>query len=326
MLALLSGYWATQCLYVLAELGVADRLVSGAKGAVALADESGCDSDTLSRLLRASVSAGFVDETAPDTFASTPLLDTLRSDVSGSLRSVARFGGHPAIWNAWAGLLGAVTHGTPAFTSVHGIGLFEMLERDADLASTFHRVQQLNARIDAGLLDALDLARFPRIVDIGGGSGGLAAQIADAVAGVLVTVVDRRGAVAGVIRDERVGAVAADVFEGVPAALAGADAYLLKHVLHDWSDSKAIELLRICRDALAPSGRVFVIESVLPDSGRPGPAAMHDINMLVLTGGRERTVSQFRALIEAAGLALVREIAAHGPVSALELGSRAAAR
>ena len=319
MLGLLGGYWATMCLGVLADLGVPDALAAGPRDLHDLAETCGCDRDALGRLLRAAASAGFLDQPAPQRFAATALLDTLRSGAPGSLASVARLAACPAIWNAWSGLADAVRTGSAAFPAVNGEALFERLARDADLRETFHRVQDAAARLDADLLAALELTRFRRIVDVAGGQGGLASQVAAAVPDACVTLIDRPEVIAGVVPGERVATLAGDVLAEIPGAAAGADAYLLKHVLHDFDDDRARALLGACRRAMPDGARLFVIESFLPEEGPGGYTALHDVSMLVLTGGRERTLAAVHALAREADLVAVRTIGAAGPLSALEL-------
>ena len=301
MLGLLSGYWYSQVLYVIAELGIADALAGGPKSAQALAGETRCHAGTLYRLLRAASSGGILREDDSQRFSLTPLSETLRSDRPDSLRPLARLGGHPLHWQAWGNLLHSVKTGETAFEAVHGESFFQALAANRELTATFHRVLDRLDHVDRDVVEALDLGACGRIVDIGGASGGLARRIAGTFPNASVIVFDQAHVLALTPADARIDRVAGDFLESVPH---GGDAYVLKFVLHDWDDTRATRILENCRTAMLPHGRVFVVETVLPDDQAPSIAKTHDINMLVLTGGRERRLDEYRSLFAAAGLAL----------------------
>jgi hypothetical protein len=301
MLGLLSGYWHSQVLYVMAELGIADCLAGGPKTVETLAEETRCHAGTLSRFLRALASAGLLQEVEPRRFGLTPLSETLRSDRRGSLRPVARLGGHPLHWQAWGNLLHSVRTGEPAFDSVHGRSFFDALSADGALAATFHGVLNLVDDVDRDVVDALDLGAFESIVDVGGGAGMLAQRIVSAHPRVSVTLFDKPHVLRLAPADRRIELVAGNFLDSVPG---GGDAYVLKFVLHDWDDVSAIRILENCRLAMPAHGRVFVVETIVPDDATSSIAKTHDINMLVLTGGRERRMDEYRALFTAAGLEL----------------------
>jgi hypothetical protein len=301
MLSLLSGYWYSQVLYVMAELGIADCLAAGPRTVESLADQTRCDTAALYRLLRALASAGILLEVETRRFALTPLSETLRSDRDGSLRPVAQLGGHPLHWQAWGNLLHSVKTGEPAFDSVHGRSFFDALAADRELTATFQHVLDRLVDMDRDVVEALDLSAFERIVDVGGGIGALARAIVGVHPRAVVTLFDAAHVLALAPADPRVDPVSGNFFEGVPS---GADAYFLKFVLHDWDDARAIRILENCRAAMPPHGRLFVIEVLVPDGATSSIAKKHDINMLVLTGGRERRVDEYRSLFSAAGLAL----------------------
>lgn len=321
MLGLVSGYWYSQAIYVMAELGIADRLAAGPRTAEALAEETGCDAGTLYRFLRALASAGLVEDLAPRTFGATPLGDTLRSDRPDSLRAIARLGGHPLHWQAWGRLLNSVRTGESAFDAVDGRGFFEAVGADPVLNEALHAGLDLLADVDAEVVDAMDLGRFRRIVDLGGGTGALARRMAGARPGASVVLFDRPHVLALAPPAEGVTPEAGSFLDRVPA---GADAYVLKFVLHDWDVPKATTILRHCRAAISDGGRVFAIEVVVPDGPEPSIAKTHDVNMLVLTGGRERTLAEYRDLFADADLGLVRTIRTARGVSVLEAAARLA--
>jgi precorrin-6B methylase 2 len=317
MLGLLSGYWYSQCLYVMAALGIADCLAAGPKTAEALSIETQCRADSLYRFLRAMASAGILREVEPRRFALTPLSEMLRSDREDSLRSMALLGGHPLHWQAWGNLLHSVRTGETAWDVAHPQSFFEPPVEDRALSTAFHDVQSRLHVLDPSIVDALDLGGFERIVDLGGGSGGLARRIASSYPDARVILFDREEVLELAPADPRVELVAGDFFETIPTA----EAYVLKFVLHDWNDARATRILRNCRDALADGGRVFVVEGVVPDDTSRSMAKMHDLNMLALTGGRERTLDEYRSLCSAARLELVRVVPTQSGVSVLEARS-----
>ncbi len=301
MLGLLSGYWYSQVLYVMAELGIADCLAAGPKTAEALADETRCHEGTLYRFLRALASTGILQEVDPRRFALTSLSETLRSDRRDSLRPAARLGGHPLHWQAWGNLLHSVRTGEPAFDSVHGKSLFEALATDGPSSATFQRVLDRRDDVDRDVVETMNLAAFERIVDVGGGAGALARRIVSVHPRAFVMLFDEAHVLAMAPAEARIHPIAGNFLENVPR---GGDAYVLKFVLHDWDDARAIRILENCRAAMQADGRVFVVEVIVPDDAASSIAKTHDLNMLVLTGGRERRLEEYRSLFSAAGLEL----------------------
>ena len=314
MLGLLSGYWYSQCLYVMAELGIADLLAKGPRSASDLAVEARSRPESLYRFLRALASAGILRELDSQQFALTAISETLRSDHPESLRSVALLGGHPAHWRAWGNLLHSVQTGETAFAVANSESFFEVLARDHSLSSTFQGVLDRLGAVDRAVAGAVDLNNYKRIVDVGGGHGGLARQIAASHPLSTVVLYDREH-VLSTASAEGVEFVSGDFFESAPR---DCDAYFLKFVLHDWDDARATTILINCRKAMRENGRVFVIEIPIPPDTTASMAKTHDVNMLVLTGGRERTVDEYQSLFTAAGLELIRSIPTTAGVSVLE--------
>jgi O-methyltransferase domain len=296
------------------ELGIADCLAAGSRTAEALALETQCQTEALYRFLRAVASVGMLREVEPRRFALTPLSDLLRSDHPHSLRSVARLGGHPLHWRAWGHLLDSVRTGQPAFDAANGKSFFTALDEDGPLSAIFQGVMDRLSTLNLTIVRAVDLGSFERIVDVGGGTGELARQIASVYPHANVVLLDREPVIAMAPAAPRVEPVAGDFLESVPR---GGDAYFLKFVLHNWDDQRAAQILRNCRDAMSLDGRVFVIEVVIPGDATPSMAKRHDINMLVLTGGRERTLDDYCTLFSGAGLELVRTTLTESGISVL---------
>ena len=258
MLGLLSGYWYSQCLYAMAQLRIADLLAQGPRPAAELAVETGCHPDSLYRFLRALASAGLLRALESQQFALTEISETLRSDHPASLRPVAILGGHPAHWRAWGNLLHSVQTGEPAFDLVHAKTFFQVLAEDRGLSSSFQNVLNRLSAVDRAVVDAVDLNDFECIVDIGGGTGGLARQIAVSYPGARVILFDREHVLSMAAAGQSVEVISGNFFESVPQA----DAYFLKFVLHDWDDMHSRAILRNCRKAMPLDGRVFVIEFI----------------------------------------------------------------
>lgn len=312
VLELVFGYTAAKMIDVAARLRVADHLSGGQRTTGQLAAATGTHEPSLFRLLRGLACFGVVVQTGSDTFTLGPAGEQLRSDTPGSIRSMVMLLCADETWRSWGELEHSVRTGEPAWDQVTGVSNFEYLAKHPEQAAVFNSAMAEYTRAAApGIIGRHDFSRYATIVDVGGGDGSLLAEIlvaAPATRGTLFDLpagLDAAGstlAAAGVA--DRATVTAGDFFASVPA---GAEAYLLKSVLHDWADEKAVRILRACRDAMAPGGAVLAVEPILPstmDSPAVTGVVMSDLNMLVNTGGRERTRDEFRALFTAAGLEL----------------------
>jgi len=306
---LVNGFQVAQAVSLAAKLGIADLLRDGPLGSDEIAAATGADPDAMYRLLRGLGSVGVFREEASRRFALTPLGDCLRSDAPDSVHDWAVYRGQQHIWAAWAALELSVRTGRAAFPHVHGADLWEYQSRHPELGAVFDRAMADLARgATEALLDAFDFGRFTTVADIAGGQGTLlAAMLArhPGLRGVLFDlprVVQAAGPVleaAGVAGRCRV--VQGSLFEEVPA---GADAYVLKSILHDWDDARSVAILHTVRRAMPPGGTLLVIERELgpPNAGPDGKFS--DLNMLVTLGGRERTQAEWEALFAATGFRL----------------------
>lgn len=320
---LVLGFRVTQMLHVAAVLGVADHLRDGPHTAAALADRVGAEPAALHRLLRALARLGVFAQQHDGSFALNPLAALLRSDVPGSMHGLARLYGEDWMWRAYGQLLHSVRTGRPAFDQVHGEPFFAFLGgRPAEAAVFNAAMTSFTAEETAAILAAYDFAPFTSVADLGGGHGALVMALLRAHPQLRGVVVDLPAVAAGAARKlteaglgDRAGAVAGDLSNDVPA---GADLYILKRVLHDWDDATVGRILAACRRAMADDGRLLVIERIIPDGDGGAEATLFDINMLVVTGGRERTAAEFGELLAGAGLALARVIPTSVPVSLIE--------
>jgi hypothetical protein len=303
----ITASWIAQGIHAVATLGVADHMSRRPVAVSELASEVGANEDALYRVLRMLAPAGMFVEHAERRFSLTELGELLRSDSPNSMRSFAIYNGVPWHWGMWGELAASVRTGTPAPPDGAGTSLFEFLAKDAEAAATFDAAMAdlSNAR-DVSAISGYDFGRFKTVVDVGGGEGRLLKSVLAAypnINGVLFDlpeVIER--AIPRMIADgfaPRCTLVPGSFFESVPA---DADAYLLKQVLHDWQDDKAVAILRSCRAAMNRDGVVLIIEMLVPDGSEPSLAKLADVEMLVATGGRERTLSQYDALLAKAGL------------------------
>jgi len=318
---MLVGAWVTQAIAVAAELGIADCLARGPLTLDELASRTVTDRASLHRLLRALAGAGLFAEDAEGRFAATDLGTLLASDAPGSKRAFAIMAGGE-FYRSWGGLLGAVRTGAPSFDAVHGAPFFRYMEQNPDRWDLYDAAMTgVHDAETAPVLDAYDLGGFRRLVDVGGGNGralqealrrhrrlrGLLFDLPDVAARALRTLAASDVAA-------RCDVVGGDFFAAVPR---GADAYMLRHVLHDWDDEAAAAILRNCREAMAPGGKVLVVETVIPPGNDPCFGKWLDLMMLVV-GGRERTREQYGEVFAAAGLRLARVVPTAHEVSVLE--------
>jgi len=331
LLHLMTGYRAMQALYVAARLGIADLLKDGARGSEELARATGADARALHRLLRALASLGVFGEDADGRFAPSELGALLRSDVPGSLRAAAIFFGDERNWHAWGKLERSVMSGEPV-RGPRGTQVFlEESARDPEGAALFNAAMtSLTSAFDAAVTAAYDFSRLGTLVDVGGGQGALISSILaanPALRGILFdippVIESARGRIGEAGLAGRCELVAGDFFASVPA---GGDAYVLKWVIHDWDDEHSVAILGSCRRAMARDGRLLLVERVVPEridqSADTQGIVLGDLNMLLWTGGRERTAAEYRALLASGGFTLARIVPTATQLSIIE-GARA---
>jgi hypothetical protein len=298
---LANGYQVTQAIHVAATLGIADLLRDGARDSETLAAATASDAPSLHRVLRALASVGVLHEDDDGRFALTAIGEGLRSDAPEPVGGWAAFVGRPYHWQAWGALLHAVRTGENAFRSVHGTDVWDYRASHPEESAIFDAAMTaIMVRANGHLLAAYDFGRFATVVDVGGGRGAFLNAILEAHPGMRGVLFDQPHVVDGAVVGERCQVVAGSFFEAVPE---GADAYVLKAILHDWEDEDAVRILRRCRAAIAPGGAVLVVERDLGGPNEHADAKLSDLNMMVGVGGRERTGPQFAALFSAAGFA-----------------------
>jgi hypothetical protein len=295
---------------VAARLGLADELAGGPRSAAELAAATGARPEPVRRILRGLAAEGVLAE-EDGRFALTELGGALRSDAPDSLRGAAIARGE-LYYGAVGQLIDAVRGDGVPFERAHGETFFEYLAERPDEAVRFHRSMADRSRREAAaVVAAYDFTRFARLVDVGGGNGILLAAILAAAPQLRGLLFDRPEALERVQAADRMELVAGDFFEAVPA---GGDAYLLSRVIHDWEDEAARAILAGCHAAMAPGTTLLLVEAVLPERAADVPPAIRmDLHMLVLFDGRERTATEYEALLEATGFRLARVMPTGSP-------------
>jgi ubiquinone/menaquinone biosynthesis C-methylase UbiE len=321
---LVVGYRVSQALSVVARLGIADLLADGPRSIDDLAAATHTHARSLYRVLRLLSSEGVFAEQGDRHFALTPLAEPLQSNAPDSLHWRAVFDGAEGNWHAWSNLLRSIKSGEPAIKHGFGTDLFGYLRHHPGEAKIFNEVMAAQTSVAASaVLEAYDFSEIDALVDIGGGVGALLAAILSAypsMRGVLYdqpqVVIDAQSrlAAAGVV--DRCEIMGGDFFESVPR---GGNAYLLKHVLHDWDDGDCQRILKNCRRAIAKGGRLLVVEVLIPPGNDPDYGKFLDLQMLVVTkGGRERTQAEYGELFESTGFALVGVIETRSNLCVIE--------
>jgi hypothetical protein len=319
---MLSGYWTSQALYVAAKLGIADLLTQGPRSADDLARTTKVHAPSLYRLLRGLASIGVFAEDGAGRFSLTPLAECLRGDVAGSQRALAIMSGEEH-YQAWGELLYSVQTGNPGFEKLYGMPVFEFLSRNPEQAKIFDAAMVgVHGRETAAMLDAYVFLGITVLADLGGGNGSLLTGVLKkypAMRGILydmpqVTERARANLQAAGLAD-RCQVIGGSFFESVPR---GADAYLMRHIIHDWDDEEATKILGNVHRAMGDGGRLLVVEGVVAPGNEPSFTKLLDLTMLTIPGGKERTEDEFRKLFESGGFRLSRIVPTKGEVSVIE--------
>jgi len=323
MIQMTSGHIIAQALYVVAELGIPDLLATGPRTIAELAQTVGAHAPSLYRVLRALASLGVFVEQDDQTFGLTPLGDTLRSDVPGSARAWALVNCGVG-WRAYGELLYSVRTGQPGFDRAYGMSVFDYTARHPDAMAIFGKMMvDFHGREVAAVASAYSLSGVRSIVDVGGGSGNLLAALLDANPSLHGTVFERPSVAETAVQwlhaaglSHRCDVLEGNFFESVPT---GGDVYVLSHVIHDWDEAHCLTLLQNCRRAIGPSGRLLIVETVMPGANEPSQARLMDLIMLANSpSGQERTVEEYRDLLAKADFHLERVVPTASPVSVIE--------
>jgi SAM-dependent methyltransferase len=326
LLSFVTASWMTQAIYVATYLGIPDLLASGAKKSEELAAATNAHAPSLHRLLRALVTIDICIERDDGGFELAPLGSLLRTDAPGSLRSWTLYWGGQ-LWSTWSHLLDSVKTGESARKLVTGMDGFDRLKADPQSAALFNQAMREGTRLSAvGVVAAYDFSAMKRIVDVGGGYGELLAAILEANPALTGVLFDLPHAIDGAWSHleshgvaSRCEAVAGDFFEAVPG---GADAWVLKSVLHDWNDERSQVILGNCARAMNGQGKLLIVERIMPQRLEVSAAhqliARIDLTMLVALASQERTELQFRTLLAAAAFRVTRILPTSSGFSVIE--------
>ena len=317
ILAITLGFWQSRALAVAAELELADVLAEEPLHVDVLASRTKTHSPTLFRLLRALETLGLFSQVSPFVFANTPASTCLRRDVPNSqwawVRAQLSVGG--GVYKGWSGLDVSVRTGDTAFDQVLGCSFWEFYRRNPEAGAIFNEAMRLIGKhTSPEVARSYDWSRFPLIADIGGGIGGLLVDILDAYPSCRGILFDEPKVVQQAIAHERLETISGDFFQSIPA---GADAYILRWIIHDWPDAEAVALLNTIREAMKPGARLILLEELIPETPELVPGKWIDLLMLAITGGRERTKKEYCELLSVAGFSLEEVVPTAGPLSIL---------
>jgi len=325
VLELLTRKIAAQALTQVAELGVADLLKDGPRTAEQLAAAARVQEDVLYRVMRALAGVGFFTEHPGRVFANNANSEVLRTDVPGSMRAMARWlGEETSWWKAWGHLGHSLRSGGSAAEVAFGGTAFEFFGREPRVNEIFQAAMTDFSVVTArAVVEAYDFSGIRRIVDVGGGHGTLLSAILSALPEATGVLYDLPEAIDGADATlkacgqfKRIEKVAGNFFDTVPD---NADAYIMKHIIHDWDDARCIRLLENCHKGLNPGGRVLIVEQVINDRPESVMGKLFDLEMLVMTsGGRERTEGEFQKLLRSAGFEMQRIVPTKSPVCVVE--------
>jgi hypothetical protein len=317
------AFIVSRTIYVAAKLGLADQLASGPKSAAELAGPMQVHAPSLHRLMRTLASLGVLTEQAGQRFALTDLGKALKTGAPGSARSTVIYSGSPAPQSGWDNLAYSVETGKSGFEKAQGVPVFDYLAQHPDEASLFSEMMiGLHNQEPPAVAAAYDFSTFKTIADVGGAAGNMLAGILARHAGPRGILFDRPHVVgdAPALLDakgvsDRVTIEAGDFFKSVPV---GADAYVLSHIIHDWSEDRCLTILDHVRKAMSPAGRLLIVEMVLAAGDAPHPGKILDMVMLAQFGGQERTEVEYGVLLGKAGFRMTRVVPTSSAASIVE--------
>jgi hypothetical protein len=323
LIQMFSAGWKSSLLHAAAEIGLADQLAAGPKTADEVAQSLRLHAPSMHRFMRALASLGILSERDGRRFALTPLGEAMKTGARGSARGTMLAFGGAWMTRAWEEVRYSLATGKTAFEKVHGMPAFDYLAQHPDIASNFSQAMVgFHGAEPPAVAEAYDFSPFATVVDVGGATGHMLATILKhhaAPRGILFdmphvvrdapALLESRGVA------KRVTIEAGSFFERVPT---GGDAYILSHVIHDWSEEQCLAILGNCRKAMKPTARLLIVEMVLPAGDAPHPGKVLDMVMLVVPGGQERTEAEYAALLKKAGFRLARVVPTASDASVVE--------
>ncbi len=318
----LTGYWTTQMFYVAAKLGLADHLVAEPRTADDLAAVTKTHAPSLYRLLRGLASLGCFAEDTAGRFSLTPMAECLLTNSPTSQRALAIMCGEEH-YQAWGELLYSVETGKIAFDKLYGMPVFEFLSKHEEQAKIFDAAMVgVHGRETSAMTDAYDFSKIGVLADIGGGNGSLLTSVLKKhplLKGILYDLPGVSERAKGALRAagvaDRCQVIAGSFFDSVPP---GADAYLMRHIIHDWDDEKSTTILKNIHRVIGKEGRLLLVEGVIPPGNDFSFGKLLDLTMLTIPGGKERTEAEYRALFAGAGFELTGITPTAAEVSVIE--------
>jgi hypothetical protein len=303
-----------QAVFAAAELGVADLLADQAMSTEELAAQLSVDEPSLYRILRLLASETIFTEVAPRTFSNSSASNCLRSDVPGSLRSMARFRGTEFVYRSFGEILHTVSTGEPGREKALGMDGWEYPQKNPEMARIFDdAMTDLSSFAAPSVAAAYDFSKWESIMDVAGGNGVLLSAILRTYPKLRGVLADQQHVLDRATKRNFLGRELAarstmqvcDLFANIPS---GCRAYMMKSVIHDWNDEDAKRIFRVCRKAVPEDGALLLVEFDLPEDSRASRGKFTDITMMLLTGGRERTLAEYTALLSATGFRLTQAV------------------
>ncbi len=322
VMQLSTGYMASSCLHAVTRLRIADLLRNGPKAVGELAKAASVNEDILYRVLRALASVGVFIESEPRTFANTPPSEFLRTDVPDSVAAMVLWMSDHLHFDVYRDMMRTLSDGKPAIEHVFKKPAFDVIFSNQEIAQSFNNAMTtFSEMVIPAVLESYDFSGIGTLADIAGGHGFVLTAILKKYPQMKGILFDLDHVVAGGgqrIDDmglaSRTELVAGDFFKSVPPA----DSYVMKHIIHDWDDEKAVTILKNCAMHLKPGGKVILIEAVLSAGNEPNLGKWIDIEMFMMPGGRERTETEFRDLFNKGGLQLTRVVPTKSPLWVVE--------
>ncbi len=323
MIRMATAYWLSRLVYMAAKMDLADLLAAGPKTAAELSGPTGTNARALHRFMRTLASFGILTQTDGDAFSLTELGATLKKDTPGSARSTVLTMAGPISWGAFTELEYSLATGKPSVEKVLGMGLFDYLAQHPDEATMFSEsMVGIHGGEPPAVAAAYDFSPFGTIVDVGGATGNMLAHVLARHPQPKGVLFDRPH----VVKDapallgergvaDRVTLAEGDFFERVPT---GGDAYVLSHIIHDWTEAQCLTILGNCRAAMKKGAKLLIVEFVLPEGNTPHFGKLADMIMLTIPGGEERTAAEYGRLLDAAGFTMTRVVPTASDVSIVE--------
>ncbi|MCF2150816.1 acetylserotonin O-methyltransferase [Desmonostoc muscorum LEGE 12446] len=323
LLQMSNGTFVTQAIYVAAKLGIADLLKDGAKSSDELAKLTDVDAQSLYRMMRALCSISIFTEVDDRKFQLTPLGECLQTDIPGSMRAFAIALGEPWFWQACGSLLESIKTGKNVFENLYGMEDRSYLMQHPEIVLMLQgAINAFTTSLIPTMLASYDFSAFSKIVDVGCGQGALMVAILKANPTMKGILFDQPPIVQGAKHllkakgvAERCEIVGGDFLQFVPK---GGDGYILKHILHICDDKNALAILKNCHQAMVDNGKLIVFEAVIPSANQPSLSKWFDLHMLLMGDGRERTETEYRELLAAAGFMVRKVFSTQAPVDVIE--------